>query len=162
MQNTPSIRSVQHYYCIVPHNPIPIYFSSDTSPHHLKINIESYKHKSGVWKWAIGVHFWDLSLVKSTCKKTGYKERKRAVLQLPGLTTGTFTIHPNATPGKPKFCREVLRETTEHSGTSGDSWHPGAEEKYIKEEESPQKEAKIPPFHLSCRGQMWKYSKENG
>lgn len=161
MQNTPSIRSVQHYYCVVPHNSIPIYFSSDPSPHHLKINIQSYKHKykSGVWQWAIGVHFLDLSLVKSTCKKTGYKERKRADLRLPGLITETFTIHPNATPGKPKFCREVLKEATQHSGTSGDSWHPGTEEQYIKEEENPKKEAQIPLFHLSCK--RWKHSKEN-
>lgn len=113
------------------------YFSRDPSPHHLKINIQNCKHKykSGVWQKAIGVPFLDFSSVKfkPACKKTGYKERNPAVLRLHGLITETFTIYPNATPRKPKFCRQMLQETPQQPGTSGDNWHPGAEEQYIKE-----------------------------
>lgn len=133
-------------YCASQPHP---YFSRDPSPQHLKINIQRYKHKykSGVQQNAIGVHFLDLSLVKvkPTCKKTVYKERNPAVLWLHGLITGTFTIYPNATPGKPKFCRQMLKETPQHSGTSGDCWHPGAEEQYVKEEAIPPKRHKSHP-----------------
>lgn len=118
-------------------------FSRDPSPHHMKINIQSYKHKykSGVRQKVIGVYFLDFPLVKvkPTCKKTGHKKRNPAILQLHGLITAAFTTHPNATPGKLKFCRQKLTEIPQHSGTLVDSLYPGAEDQYVKEEAIPPK-----------------------
>lgn len=123
--------------------------SRDPSPRHMKINIRSYKHKykSGVWQMVVGVNFLDFSLVKvmPTSKKTGHKKRNPAILQLRGFITATFTIYPNATPGKPKFCRQKLKEIPQHFGTSGDSLHPGAEDQYVKEEAIPPKRHKSHP-----------------
>lgn len=133
------------YHASQPHP----YFSRDPSPRHLKINIQRYKHKykPGAQQKAIGVHFLDLSLVKAkpNCKETLYKKKNPEVLWLYGLSTGTFTIYPNATPGKPKFCRQMLKETPQQSGTSGDCWHQGLSSSMSKKRRFPTKRHRSHP-----------------
>ena len=148
------------YHASQPH----LYFSRDPYPHHLKISMQSYKHKykSGVQQKAIGVHFLDLPLVKvkPTCKKTGYKERRPAVLHLHALITGTFTIYPNLHQESPnsvgKCWRKphstlVLQETLDILGLRSSM---------PKKRQFPSK-AQIPSFHLNCRGQRWKCSEDS-